>query len=159
MKKYFIIIFILAFAFNAYTQFDWGVGGAARARVDGDTTSYNSRKVGSLFWTSSNNNLYIGNGTDWIRIATWGDTIALSELQLDTLKGFSTDSVFALCDMVFLQDILFKGTTSNLMYFIDSGGDTVIVIDPNASGGPALYMMMEQQRILLNFIMMGLILF
>ena len=75
------------------------------------------------------------NTTSHISIA---DTIEATKAKIDTLEGFSSDSVFTKADMVFLQDILFKASSSNVSYWIDTSGDTVLTIDPNGASGPLL---------------------
>ena len=75
------------------------------------------------------------NTTSHISIA---DTLEATKAKIDTLEGLSTDSVFTKADMVFLQDILFKASSSNVSHWVDSGGDTVLTFDPNGASGPVL---------------------
>lgn len=137
MKKILAIFLILILAVPLFGQ--EAFKSAGRTSVRNDTTT-GSKAFGRLISTKEDSLLWMGTGFALKQVATWGDTFALMKLKLDTLAGFSTDSVFTKADMVFLQNILFKASTTNKSYWIDSGGDTVIVIDPNASNNPSLYL-------------------
>ena len=137
-KSTLFLILVLSFATTSWAQF--GHVPVAMFKVVGDTSVIN-KSVGRAYHYTDDNLYYVGAGTYLKQIATEGDSISLSTISVDTLYGRTTDSIFVKDDLILLRDVLFSGTSSNMEYWIDTSGDTVLVIDPNASGGPSLYMM------------------
>jgi hypothetical protein len=136
MKRWSLILSFLLVTTNIFAQTPFGHGKVLKAfKITSDTTVI-SKETGRAYFYTGDSLFYVAVDGLLKQIACEGDTIAFSKVKLDTLEGWSTDSVFVNDDFVLLKNILFKGTTSNYQYYVDASGDTILVINPNA--GPVI---------------------
>jgi len=138
MKRFLLIFLIIIGVFSpqVYAQFGHQTP-AIFFKVVSDTTTIN-KSVGRAYYYSTDELYYVGMGTWLAQVAIEGGSITFITVGVDTLVGTSSDSIFANDDFVFLQDIIFSGSSSNIQYYVDSDGDTVITIDPNYASGPVI---------------------
>jgi len=131
IKKLVVFLILGLLTTNIYAQ---KFNQSGKTQVVQDTTM-GSRQRGRIIFDATNQLLYlVKQGGSRIQIATQDmESFELSSLKVDTVFSNTTDSVFISADLVTLQNVLFSQGTSELSYWQNSSGDTILTIDPNSA--------------------------